>query len=359
MRNISTEISRPNTSEGFEHFCSDVYAEVFRAMLPSRNGRRGQPQHGVDIFFDQIGGNRIAVQCKRYVLTSLTPKMLTDELAALDYGGARVDLFVLATTAFNDEGILRLAQSLSDERTKVGKCAVHIDFWDDLCGYIFRHSTLQRDYAPNSVGGIFEEFRDFHADALTRTTRIETILQELLESHRERQKILDVPPEKIRDEHGRYLMKATRTYVLDKPIMNLRKISLISPSILIVGLGMFFCVGLAPILKLRLPFGLFVIGLGVALVGAFLTTTCGQLRRRGITYALFLNRELLLEADHTGKVFVTRMRAICPFCTREMRYRFLGDWRRAVELMMVCDRNPNHSIDFDYTSMDEPGTDTK
>lgn len=357
-RNISIEISQPDTPEGFERFCADIYAEVFASCLPAGYGRRGQAQHGVDIFFDQVGSRRIAVQCKRYVRAPLTQKILIDELKALDEGGARVDLFIVATTALNDKSLLRFSQVLTDTRAKEGKCGVHIDFWNDLRNHVFRHPRLRRDYAPTTAAGMLEEFREAHEENIARTTRIEEILCELLTSNRERPNSADGSPSRIKDVHGRYLLKATRTYVRTEPLMNIGKIRPIAIAASGTGLVLFYCAAFAPIFKLPPAAGIAFVGLGMVLVGLLLVQTCNPLRRRGITYALPLLREMLLEADRSGNVFVTRICAVCPFCSLEMRYRFLGSWRYGVYPRLVCDREPSmHSMDFDYTTLDEPGTD--
>lgn len=342
---FTQEIRKPLHYQDFERMCADIYAAVFGEKLPALHGRSRQRQGGVDIFVsDRESGTRVGIQCKRYDATKLTPETVRAELAELDKSGLDVSRYIIATTLPRDAPLLQAVQRLSDERTASGLCRVDVEFWEDLCNHIRRIDFLQGLYAPTMPGGVLHTLQEQQIRSLEQTERIEASVLSLSDDS-----------DTLRDEHGRYLLDAWRQYVRAKPIANAMSLQLAFAL-----LGMFG--GCTLFLSIRAasfhPIGYF---------SAFLfTVTCWilfmlvqQTRRERLSFALpFLNRELLLEVDEQDNLFLTRIRAACPLCGGAMRFRFLGDWRRHVQPRLVCRKNPSgHLIDFDYTSLPEPGSD--
>jgi hypothetical protein len=103
LHTIAFEIPKPKNEADFELMCKRVYGAVFRDPLPKINGRKGQPQWGVDVFVeDNVSGGRIGVQCKKYCLTQLTFKHVKDEVKAADDKKLPIRLLLIATTAQSD-----------------------------------------------------------------------------------------------------------------------------------------------------------------------------------------------------------------------------------------------------------------
>jgi len=60
------QIAAPKSWETFEDLCLALFKSIWNDSLAQKNGRRGQRQHGVDVF-GTVGGtgtNFMGVQCK-------------------------------------------------------------------------------------------------------------------------------------------------------------------------------------------------------------------------------------------------------------------------------------------------------
>lgn len=98
MHSFPSEIAKPTHDADFEEMCARIYGHVFKDNLPTKNGRRGQAQGGVDIFVDSAKG-RIGIQCKRYVDGALTLAGVTKELERADRVNQPVVQLIIATQA--------------------------------------------------------------------------------------------------------------------------------------------------------------------------------------------------------------------------------------------------------------------
>lgn len=169
MHSVQFEIVKPTDDSAFEDMCARIYGELFGDMLPKINGRRGQAQGGVDVFVNSPTG-RLGIQSKRYIDGALTRQMVEKELERAEKKKVPIVKLIVATTAAADATLLHYVQDLSDKRVAAGQFPVEIEFWDDICRHIRGNSKLQRDYAPNAPGAIFEEHREsnlaLHATAL-------------------------------------------------------------------------------------------------------------------------------------------------------------------------------------------------
>jgi hypothetical protein len=91
-------------------------------------------------------------------------------------------------------------------------------------------------------------------------------------------------------------------------------------------------------LVLLLAFTIFCLFLGNSLV-----------RQRFVRISQSFN----LEADRTGKVFVTKIEGDCPLCDGKLKLRDVGRDNNKVTCV-CCTRNPDHNWKFDFTVLDEP-----
>lgn len=160
MHSVQFEIVKPTDDSAFEDMCGRIYGELFGDPMPKINGRRGQAQGGVDVFVTSHTGRRLGIQSKRYVDGALTLKMVEKELERAENKKVPIAKLIVATTAAADATLLHSVQNLSDKRVAAGKFPVEIEFWDDICRHIRGNGKLQRDYAPNAPGAMFQEQRE-------------------------------------------------------------------------------------------------------------------------------------------------------------------------------------------------------
>lgn len=79
------QIPPPKSWETFEDLCLELFKAIWSDPLAQKNGRRGQPQHGVDVFGSKDGLSTayFGVQCKgkdQGVGAQATVRELEDEL---------------------------------------------------------------------------------------------------------------------------------------------------------------------------------------------------------------------------------------------------------------------------------------
>ncbi|MCU7920594.1 MAG: hypothetical protein KZQ95_19895 [Candidatus Thiodiazotropha sp. (ex Epidulcina cf. delphinae)] len=155
MHFVPVELPKPKNEADFEHMCAQIYGVVFKDPVPKINGRKGQAQGGVDIFVQAEGIGRIGIQCKKYVQIPLEWRHVDKEVKEADKFGAPINRLLIATTSPNNAALLKKVQNLSDERKKVGKFEVEIEFWGDIEQRINSHAVLQESYNPQAPGAVF------------------------------------------------------------------------------------------------------------------------------------------------------------------------------------------------------------
>jgi cellulose synthase operon protein C len=161
MTDITNRILPPPKNwQDFEHMCFDLYSRLWRTNDAEMNGRRGQPQAGVDVFgTDRFEGGRfVGVQCKgkdQDYGGALTEKELRAEIKKAETFVPQLDVFVVATTAPNDAKIQQLARTISKKRTAKGLFEVRVQGWDTLQRIITNYRdvlTLHfQDFAPLDI----------------------------------------------------------------------------------------------------------------------------------------------------------------------------------------------------------------
>lgn len=175
MHAVQFEISKPTDDSAFEDMCARIYGELFGDPTPKINGRRGQAQGGVDVFVNSSAG-RLGIQSKRYVDGAMTLKTVEKELERAEKKDVPIVRLIVATTAAADATLLHEVQKLSDKRVAAGQFPVEIEFWNDICRHIRGNGKLQRDYAPNAPGAMFQEQRESNLAIQTTVLRIESRL---------------------------------------------------------------------------------------------------------------------------------------------------------------------------------------
>ena len=111
----------PSNEQDFEELCADVYGTIFNCTVPSKYGRRGQAQYGLDLIIYQNDINsdntRIGIQCKHVQKLTFNGNQgdsFIKELERAEKGQEKISKFILATSLPSDARLL-------DEVNKLGR----------------------------------------------------------------------------------------------------------------------------------------------------------------------------------------------------------------------------------------------
>ncbi|MBP6505531.1 MAG: hypothetical protein KA316_22500 [Rhodoferax sp.] len=153
MDSRNKQIPRPRHWQEFEELCLALFREVWKDALAQKNGRTGQPQHGVDVW-GAVDGNRSTfqgVQCKgkdESLGASVTEAELIAEIGKADKFEPALEHWVLATTAPADAEIERVAREISVSRESHDSFTVQVMGWSDIESLLFRHVAVLEQFYP-------------------------------------------------------------------------------------------------------------------------------------------------------------------------------------------------------------------
>lgn len=153
MDSRNKQIPRPRHWQEFEELCLALFREVWKDALAQKNGRTGQPQHGVDVW-GVVDGNRSTfqgVQCKgkdESLGASVTEAELIAEICKADKFEPALDHWVLATTAPADAEIERVARKISVNRESHDRFTVQVMGWSDIESLLFKHVAVLEQFYP-------------------------------------------------------------------------------------------------------------------------------------------------------------------------------------------------------------------
>lgn len=132
----SLQIPPPANWQDFEDLCYNLWRLIWEDQNTQKNGRQGQPQHGVDICGRPSGGPSWAgVQCKgkdNYADKGLTEDELIAEVEKAKSFHPKISEYIIATTGSKDEKIEEIARELTDKHRKKGLFSVHVLAWKDI-----------------------------------------------------------------------------------------------------------------------------------------------------------------------------------------------------------------------------------
>lgn len=181
MQFRAKQIAPPKEWATFEDLCHALFKRVWKDPLAQKNGRRGQKQHGVDVFGSLEGARSSyqGVQCKgkdaNYGSKADWSEVL-EEIGKAEKFSPALDHWVFATTAPVDAALQKSAREISLERHAKRLFTVDVLGWEEIL-------ALMAD-APE----IFAEFYPEHADhlpeaiaALRALPALETRLAGLIE----------------------------------------------------------------------------------------------------------------------------------------------------------------------------------
>jgi hypothetical protein len=141
----------------FEDLTESLFRDVFADPLPTKNGRPGQAQHGVDVYGSRYNtGDLVGIQCKRkndldenghpYPGGRITRKILREEYDKACSFQPELKLWILATTAGRDARAQEHARLLDAESRSAGRFSVKLWFWDDYITYLNNLDQLAIHY---------------------------------------------------------------------------------------------------------------------------------------------------------------------------------------------------------------------
>jgi hypothetical protein len=147
------QIAPPKSWERFEDLCQALFRQVWADPLAHKNGRGGQPQHGVDIYgsLDPSGGVIHGVQCKGKDANfgaKATVRELRVELAKADKFTPPLQKWIFATTAPVDVALLEESRLLSRERAKRGRFPVDVLGWGDIQSLMASYPDVLMQFYP-------------------------------------------------------------------------------------------------------------------------------------------------------------------------------------------------------------------
>lgn len=165
MQFRAKQIAPPKEWGTFEDLCHALFKRVWQDPLAQKNGRRGQAQHGVDVF-GSPNGDRLSyrgVQCKgkdrNYGSKAGWSEVLA-EIAKAENFSPKLDGWIFATTAPADAALQKAARELSVGRRAKGLFSVDVLGWEEI--------QAMMAGAPD----VITEFYPEHADHLPQVLSV-------------------------------------------------------------------------------------------------------------------------------------------------------------------------------------------
>ena len=126
----------PSKWEDFESLCADLWRGIWQDNDTQRNGRLGQPQHGVDVFGRPGKGSTWAgVQCKgkyEQLGSFLTEQELRREVEKAKGFKPGLSAFTVASTGPRDANAQEHARLITEAHLRSGLFPVQVWSWDDI-----------------------------------------------------------------------------------------------------------------------------------------------------------------------------------------------------------------------------------
>jgi hypothetical protein len=163
MQFRAKQIAPPKEWGTFEDLCHALFKHIWHDPLAQKNGRRGQAQHGVDVFGSPSGDRRSyrGVQCKgkdsNYGRKAEWSEALT-ELAKAEKFSPKLDAWIFSTTAPADAALQKAARELSVERRAQGLFSIDVLGWEEIQALMAA--------APEVISEFYPEYADHLPQAI-------------------------------------------------------------------------------------------------------------------------------------------------------------------------------------------------
>jgi hypothetical protein len=150
---LDKQIAPPRSWEKFEDLCLALFRRIWADPLALKHGRRGQPQHGVDVYgcVDVSGATYQGVQCKGKDANygaEATVAELKNEIQKADRFNPPLQKWIFATTAPADVKLQEAARLISEERAKRGRFSVTVLGWEDIQSLLASHPEVLEQFYP-------------------------------------------------------------------------------------------------------------------------------------------------------------------------------------------------------------------
>ena len=174
------QIAPPKDWETFESLCHALFKRVWNDPFAQKNGRKGQAQHGVDIF-GSLNRDRQSfwgVQCKgkdRNLGSKLEWSEIVEEVTKAEGFSPKLDRLFFATTGPSDATLQRAARELSAERAAKSLFSVDVLSWEEIQALISTQPTVIAEFYPEHVDRLPQV-----VEALQALPSIEASLRDLV-----------------------------------------------------------------------------------------------------------------------------------------------------------------------------------
>ena len=173
------QIVPPRDWAVFEDLCLAIFRAEWNDVLAQKNGRNGQPQHGVDVYGSPRPERDLlyGVQCKgkdRNYAAKATVDELKIELAKAEKFTPSLAHWIFATSAIKDGKLQQTARELSAERVAKELFPVTVLGWEDIQSLLSLHPDVIQDFYPEhayDIGGLLKALRELPSGEEVRELR--------------------------------------------------------------------------------------------------------------------------------------------------------------------------------------------
>jgi hypothetical protein len=150
------QIAPPKSWDRFEDLCHSLFKQVWADPLAQKEGRRGQPQHGVDIVGSPQAERNCyhAVQCKgkdaNYGSSANWDEVLA-EIGKTERFSPKLDHWIFATTAPVDGKLQAAARKLSVKRSEANQFTVSVLGWEEIQALMAEHPSVVEEFYPEAA----------------------------------------------------------------------------------------------------------------------------------------------------------------------------------------------------------------
>ena len=133
----------PCNEQDFERLCRLLFAEHWGIPDAKLYGRRGDTQHGVDLFGIDESGRVEAAQCKLHESGKKLPKSeVQSEIDKAKSFKPKLDHYAIATTAKRDPALQSWVAQVDLEHHNAGLFRVEIVSWDDIVVLLHQYPAV-------------------------------------------------------------------------------------------------------------------------------------------------------------------------------------------------------------------------
>jgi hypothetical protein len=147
------QLRSPENWQDFESLCKKLWGEIWECPEIKKNGRKGQAQHGVDIYGIPSGEKKYyGIQCKgkdNYTDKNLTEAEIDDEIKKAKKFTPPLKKLYFTTTGVKDAKIEQYIREKNIENIENELFEVHLYSWEDIVDLIDENQETHNWYVNN------------------------------------------------------------------------------------------------------------------------------------------------------------------------------------------------------------------